>query len=129
MIHEKTFCHHIQKIEDMLHALIIASGGTSEDAKNDILLEFPESTADIVIPAGETKEYNKTVKKRTKHISFSVPQGCILTITVDNTVLCWFSGEQGSIEYNGYIEELNVTCQNLTEQDQQWRCIILVYPV
>ncbi len=73
----------------------------------DILIQFPNNTAEMLVPEQSTiKTVDRRINKRLMFATVSIPKDGIMTISNNNIIQLFFSGESGTITFvNGMFFE------------------------
>ena len=119
----ETFCREMQAIKNLLVQVVNGVGAPSE--KDNLYMQFPKSTDDMFITAGDTVEEEFTVNRRLKQLSVSVPEGVVLQILNDGQVFAWFCDEAGTFTFDVgiYFGVMKIVCTNSTGADAaRWTC-------
>ncbi|MBO5430485.1 hypothetical protein J5991_00370 [Methanocorpusculum sp.] len=121
-VHSETFCREMQAIKNLLVQVVNGVGAPSE--KDNLYLQFPESTENMFITTGATVEKEFTVNRRLKQLCVSVPENVTLQILNDGQVFAWFNDEAGTFDFDVgiYFGTLKVICTNASSDSQRWTC-------
>ena len=93
----------------------------------DLLIQYPDSTADLYLKAGDTYERELQVNKRLFYLSIDVPDGVFLEIYRNNSLWMFATGEIGAIQFKNGVnfEVLKIVVKNSSGIDQKWSCRFL----
>ena len=117
-----TFCSEMKEIKTLLTYILSAIGGSN--SRDDLIVQYPESTKKLELAAGDTYEKSVTINRRLRYICVSVPENCTLEIQNDNSTIMWFTGEAGTMEppTGCTINEMGIKVQNVGSEDCRWSC-------
>ena len=120
MVSDLVFCRSIEEIKALLGKKSTTSP-TSPTAvptatKEDLILQYPDSTSDISLPASGTYTRSVSLNRKLRSITVSCPDGVLIDIKSDGVTMMWFYGEAGHEEFpNGKtIGTLTVSVTNGT---------------
>lgn len=90
-----------------IYSLLLEKYNRDLDTDEDIILQYPNSTDQMLVAANTTiKPVNRHINRRLKFITVSVPEDGVMTIYNNNLPKLFFSGESGTIEFpNGILME------------------------
>ena len=93
----------------------------------DLLIQYPDSTSNLYLKAGDTYERELQVNKRLFYLSIDIPDGVFLEIHRNNSLWMFATGEIGAIQFkNGvHFEVLKIVVKNSSGIDQKWSCRFL----
>lgn len=93
----------------------------------DLLIQYPDSTSDLYLKAGDTYERELQVNKRLFYLSIDIPDGVFIEIYRNNSLWMFATGEIGAIQFkNGvHFEILKIVVKNQSGIDQTWSCRLL----
>ncbi|WP_290597112.1 MULTISPECIES: hypothetical protein [unclassified Archaeoglobus] len=97
------------------------------EGDEDLLLQYPDSTKDLYLKAGESYERELQINRRLRYLSLDVPDGVLLQIFRNNSLWLFAEGEIGAIQFkNGvHFEVFKVVVVNSSEIDQKWSLRVL----
>lgn len=119
-IHPETFCAEMQKIK----ALLAVIAGTDNNSGDNLYFQFPESSSDISLGAGETFTREITVNRKLRSITTSCDDGITIKIENNNSVWMWAYGAAGHEEFpkGVTIGTLKITVVNTSDAAARWLC-------
>lgn len=102
---------------------------TTENLPDDIHMQFPQSTSDFVLSAGQVWQYTTSMNRRLASINVYAAPGIIVEFLKDNTVIAVFRGEAGTLQFrNGIkINEYTVRATNTLTTEAEWRCRLVFF--
>ena len=115
-----------EKIDRIIE--ILNKNNTALTSPDDILIQYPMSAAEMLIPANTTvTPVNRRINRKLKTVTVSIPQNCILTLENNNITQMFFSNESGTLEFpvGIYFEEtvISITNTGNTPAQCSFRCI------
>jgi len=102
---------------------------TGEAFSDDLLLQFPQSTTDRSLAAGQVWKYSSSAGRRLKCLMVTAPNGVLVEIMKDNDVIAWFLGESGCLPLkNGIaINDYTIRVTNTNTEAAEWSCRMVLY--
>lgn len=91
---------------------------------DDMILQFPQSSGEMYLGAGETWSYSSTAGRRLMYITVSVPAGVLVEIFNGSNVIMWFTDEAGTMQLdNGLLmNEYTIQATNTGDEASRWSC-------
>ena len=98
-----------------IYALLLERYGRDLDTEEDVLLQYPNSTDQMLVAANTTiTPVNRRINRRLKFITVSVPENGVMVVYNNNLPKLFFSGESGTIEFpNGLqMDDVQIALTN-----------------
>jgi len=118
----RMFCGEMGEIKQLLGSIYAAVSPKGDGGNEDLVLQYPESTANLQLAGEERYERETTVNRRLMYLSIDAPEGVVVSILRDNTLWMFASDEIGSMEFKRgvYFGTLKIVVENTTEVVQNW---------
>lgn len=118
----RAFCEEMAEMKNLLRAIYTAVSPQGEAGGEDLVYQYPESPAGMVLQGGGTYTRDATINRRLHYLSVDAPEGVIVSVYRDNTLWMFASDEIGAMEMkNGvYFGALRIEVRNTTEVNQNW---------
>jgi|Deesub1362B_J571_1020462.scaffolds.fasta_scaffold01638_5 hypothetical protein len=102
--------------------ILLAEISRKLEGDEDLLLQYPDSTNDLYLKAGDTYEREIEINKRLRYLSMDIPDGVFLEIYRNNSLWLFATGEIGAIQFKNGVkfEVLKIVVKNNSEIDQKW---------
>lgn len=122
MIVARALCEEMEQVKGLLSQILTAVSPRGIGGAEDLVLQYPESTATLVLAPGETYTRETSVNRMLSYLSIDAPEGVIVTITRDNVPWLFASNEIGAMEFKKgvFFGALRIDVQNTTEITQNW---------
>lgn len=92
-----SFLINEEKLDEIISVL---KAQNTKDFGEDILLQYPNTAEEMLIPAGTTiTPVNRRMNRRLRSISVSIPTLGIMQVSNNNITRLFFSGESGTLEF------------------------------
>lgn len=117
----------IETIISLLQSILSKVSGSSVE---DLIIRYPTNSAEMSVPADTTlKPVSKTLNRKLRSITISVPATGIMKVYNNGTQLFYFCDEAGTIEYpNGVtINDLEIEITNTDADNPARFTYILVF--
>lgn len=126
----KMFCREMQEIKALLSRNSSYGVGSQEvPGGEDLLLQYPESSGDLILAAGEEITHEVAINKKVMYLSVDAPAGLLVTLERDSQPFFFATDEIGALEFQAgiFVGTLKVTAVNSTEIDQKWSVRLLFH--
>lgn len=100
------------KVEEIYNLL---TSETNRKKSDDILIQYPTSSAEMLVPANTTIiPVNRRFNRKLKTICVSIPENGRMTLTNNNIQQMFFSNESGILEFPAgiYMEDVVIELTN-----------------
>lgn len=100
---------------DQIISILQSKNNTNLTNPDDILIQFPMSMSDMLIPANTTiTPVNRRINRKLKTITVSLPANVIMTVENNNITQMFFANESGTLEFPEgiYFEDTVITLTN-----------------
>lgn len=118
----RALCEEMADVKQLLGSIYAVVSPKGDSGGEDLVLQYPESTANLQLAGEERYERETTVNRRLTYLSIDAPEGVVVSILRDNTLWMFASDEIGSMEFKRgvYFGTLKIVVENTTEVNQNW---------
>lgn len=118
----RALCEELADIKNILRAIYAAVSPKGEAGGEDLVYQHPDSAANLQLAAGATYTRDMNVNRRLMYLSVDAPEGVVISLYRDNSLLMFASNEIGAMEFKKgvYVGNLRIEVQNTTAVAQNW---------